>query len=100
MGLARWQQAPTLLASEFYLCFFADDVIFLASSRGGLQLALEQLTAECEVAGMKISTSKSVAMIVNQQRVECHPRSEKSCYHKWRSGGISDSCSRVRGEIK
>lgn len=33
-------------------------MVLLASSRDGLQLALEQFAAECEVAGMGISTSK------------------------------------------
>lgn len=41
---------------------FANDVILLALSSGGLQLALEQFTAECEAPGMRIGTSKSEAL--------------------------------------
>lgn len=43
---------------------FVNDVILLALSfiGGGLQLALEQFTAECEAPGMRIGTSKSEAL--------------------------------------
>uniref|UniRef100_A0A3B4FLA9 Reverse transcriptase domain-containing protein n=1 Tax=Pundamilia nyererei TaxID=303518 RepID=A0A3B4FLA9_9CICH len=50
---------------------FADDVVLLASLGEGLQLALERFAAECEAAGMRISTSKSEAMVLSQKRVEC-----------------------------
>ena len=36
---------------------FADDVVLLASSGRDLQLSLERFAAECEAAGMRISTS-------------------------------------------
>jgi len=39
--------------------FFADDVVLLASSSQYLQHALEGFTAQCEAAGMKVSSSKS-----------------------------------------
>ncbi|KAI3364112.1 hypothetical protein L3Q82_010940 [Scortum barcoo] len=38
---------------------FADDVVLLASSSQDLQRVLERFAAECEAAGMRISTSKS-----------------------------------------
>ena len=44
---------------------FADDVVLLASSGRDLQLSLERFAAECEAAGMRISTSKS-----SRKRVE------------------------------
>uniref|UniRef100_A0A669EXX2 Reverse transcriptase domain-containing protein n=1 Tax=Oreochromis niloticus TaxID=8128 RepID=A0A669EXX2_ORENI len=50
---------------------FADDVVLLASSGEGLQLALERFAAECEAAGIRISTSKSEAMVLSRKRVEC-----------------------------
>ncbi|KAL4005315.1 hypothetical protein ACER0C_005028 [Sarotherodon galilaeus] len=50
---------------------FTDDVVLLASSGEGLQLALERFAAECEAAGMRISTSKSEAMVLSRKRVEC-----------------------------
>ena len=50
---------------------FADDVVLLPSSSRDLQLLLERLVAECEAAGMRISTSKSETMVVSQKRIEC-----------------------------
>ncbi|KAI3368807.1 hypothetical protein L3Q82_025417 [Scortum barcoo] len=69
---------------------FADDVVLLASSNQDLQHVLERFAAECEVAGMRISTSKSEAMVLDRKRVAC-PLSgwvERSCL-KWRSSSIS-----------
>ncbi|TWW53743.1 hypothetical protein D4764_0109230 [Takifugu flavidus] len=53
---------------------FADDVVLLASSARDLQLSLDRFTAACEAAGMKISTSKSEAMVLNRKKVECFLR--------------------------
>uniref|UniRef100_A0A8C6NQ68 Reverse transcriptase domain-containing protein n=1 Tax=Nothobranchius furzeri TaxID=105023 RepID=A0A8C6NQ68_NOTFU len=50
---------------------FADDVVLLASSERDLQLSLERFTAECEAAGMRISSSKSETMVLIRKRVEC-----------------------------
>ncbi|KAK0145403.1 Actin-binding LIM protein 3 [Merluccius polli] len=36
-----------------------------------LQLSLDRFAAECEAAGMRISTSKSESMVLNRKRVEC-----------------------------
>lgn len=47
---------------------FADNVVLLASSNQDLQRALERFTAECEVAGMRIITSKSEAMVLSRKR--------------------------------
>ncbi|TWW57747.1 R2DM Retrovirus-related Pol polyprotein from type II retrotransposable element [Takifugu flavidus] len=50
---------------------FADDVVLLASSARDLQLSLDRFAAACEAAGMRISTSKSEAMVLNRKKVEC-----------------------------
>ncbi|XP_048870381.1 uncharacterized protein LOC125742436 [Brienomyrus brachyistius] len=50
---------------------FADDVVLLASSAGDLQRALGRFAAECEAAGMRISTSKSETMVLNRKQVDC-----------------------------
>ncbi|KAI3358894.1 hypothetical protein L3Q82_015286 [Scortum barcoo] len=51
---------------------FADDVVLMASSGQDLQHVLERrFAAECEAAGMRISTSKSEAMVLNRKRVAC-----------------------------
>ncbi|KAI3360387.1 hypothetical protein L3Q82_002295 [Scortum barcoo] len=72
---------------------FADDVVLLASSSQDLQHVLERFAAECEAAGMRISTSKSEAM--EKGGVPSPGGVERSCL-KWRSSSISGSCSRVR----
>uniref|UniRef100_A0A8C1ILG2 Reverse transcriptase domain-containing protein n=1 Tax=Cyprinus carpio TaxID=7962 RepID=A0A8C1ILG2_CYPCA len=48
---------------------FADDVVMLASSGQDLQRALGRFAAECEVAEMRISTSKSEAIVLSWKRV-------------------------------
>ncbi|KAI3377251.1 hypothetical protein L3Q82_009155 [Scortum barcoo] len=50
---------------------FADDIVLLASSNQDLQHVLGRFAAECEVAGMRISTSKSEAMVLDRKRVVC-----------------------------
>ncbi|TWW67380.1 hypothetical protein D4764_02G0004210 [Takifugu flavidus] len=48
-----------------------NDVVLLASSARDLQLSLDWFAAACEAAGMKISTSKTEAMVLNRKKVEC-----------------------------
>ncbi|XP_077077941.1 uncharacterized protein LOC143731159 [Siphateles boraxobius] len=50
---------------------FADNVVVLAPSSQDLQHALGWLAAECEAAGIGISTSKSEAMVLSRKRVAC-----------------------------
>ncbi|KAI3371640.1 hypothetical protein L3Q82_023595, partial [Scortum barcoo] len=50
---------------------FADDVVLMASSGQDLQHVLGRFAAECEAAGMRISTSKSEAMVLDRKRVAC-----------------------------
>ena len=52
---------------------FADDVVLLASSARDLQMSLDWFTAECEVGGMRISTSKSEAMVLRLKKLDCLP---------------------------
>ncbi|TWW74689.1 hypothetical protein D4764_14G0006920 [Takifugu flavidus] len=47
-----------------------DDVVLLASSARDLQRSLDRFATACEAAGMKISTSKSKAMVLNRKKVE------------------------------
>uniref|UniRef100_A0A671X7J4 Reverse transcriptase domain-containing protein n=1 Tax=Sparus aurata TaxID=8175 RepID=A0A671X7J4_SPAAU len=53
---------------------FADDVVLLAPSNQDLQHALGRFAAECEAAGMRISTSKSEAMVLDRKKVACSLR--------------------------
>ncbi|KAK3548817.1 hypothetical protein QTP70_020700, partial [Hemibagrus guttatus] len=50
---------------------FADDVVLLAPSSLDLQHALGRFAAECEAAGMRVSTSKSEAMVPDREKVAC-----------------------------
>ncbi|KAK3543028.1 hypothetical protein QTP70_008717 [Hemibagrus guttatus] len=50
---------------------FADDVVLLAPSSLDLQHALGHFAAECEAAGMRVSTSKSEAMVLDRKKVAC-----------------------------
>ncbi|KAK3523071.1 hypothetical protein QTP86_012652 [Hemibagrus guttatus] len=50
---------------------FADDVVLLAPSSLDLQHALGRFAAECEVAGMRVSTSKSEVMVLDRKKVAC-----------------------------
>uniref|UniRef100_A0AAV2MQG6 ribonuclease H n=1 Tax=Knipowitschia caucasica TaxID=637954 RepID=A0AAV2MQG6_KNICA len=50
---------------------FADDVVLLAPTNQDLQHALGRFAAECEAAGMRISTSKSEAMVLDRKKVPC-----------------------------
>ncbi|KAI3355238.1 hypothetical protein L3Q82_018092, partial [Scortum barcoo] len=54
------------------------DVVLMASSGQDLQHVLERFAAECEAAGMRISTSKSEAMVLDRKRVACPLRSVRS----------------------
>ena len=53
---------------------FADNVVLLAPSSQGFQHVLGRFAAKCEAAGMKISTSKSEAMVLDQKKVACSLR--------------------------
>ncbi|KAK3523202.1 hypothetical protein QTP86_021761 [Hemibagrus guttatus] len=50
---------------------FADDDVLLAPSSLDLQHALGRFAAECEAAGMRVSTSKSEAMVLDRKKVAC-----------------------------
>ncbi|KAI3371391.1 hypothetical protein L3Q82_023988 [Scortum barcoo] len=74
LGVARGRRESGLGTTGFHLCFllFADDVVLMMASSGqDLQHVLERFAAECEAAGMRISTSKSEAMVLDRKRVAC-----------------------------
>ncbi len=53
------------------LLLFAKVVVPMASSVCDLQHSLDWFAAKCETAGMKISTSKSEAMVLSRKPVDC-----------------------------
>ncbi|KAI3358423.1 hypothetical protein L3Q82_014856 [Scortum barcoo] len=89
LGVARGRRESGLGTTGFHLCFLQDDVVLLASSSQDLQHVLGRFAAECEAAGMRISTSKSEAMVLDRKRVACPLRV------RWRgpasSGGVQVS---------
>lgn len=50
---------------------FADDVVLLVSSDSDCLLALRQFAAEYEVGWMRISPTKSEAMVLTQKKEWC-----------------------------
>ncbi|TWW57364.1 hypothetical protein D4764_07G0000830 [Takifugu flavidus] len=93
---------PVRLVSEFGphcwkngSLLFADDVVLLASSACDLQRSLDRFAAACEAAGIKISTSKSEAMVLNRKKEEILPQVEEFKY----SGCLFTSEGRMEQEI-
>ncbi|KAI3355662.1 hypothetical protein L3Q82_004257 [Scortum barcoo] len=66
-----WRRHSTVSLMVFCGECSLNDVVLLASSGQDLQHVLGRFAAECEVAGMRISTSKSKAMVLDWKRVAC-----------------------------
>ncbi|KAK3525741.1 hypothetical protein QTP70_007388 [Hemibagrus guttatus] len=62
-SLYNWSRSLVRIASY--------DVVLLASSGLDLQHALGRFAAECEAAGMRVSTFKSEAMVLDWKKVAC-----------------------------
>uniref|UniRef100_A0A8C2ZPF1 Reverse transcriptase domain-containing protein n=1 Tax=Cyclopterus lumpus TaxID=8103 RepID=A0A8C2ZPF1_CYCLU len=58
---------------------FADDVVLFASSDRDLQHSLGRFAAECEAAGMRVSTSKSEAMVLCRKLADCSLQVGANC---------------------
>ncbi|KAI3376803.1 hypothetical protein L3Q82_000089 [Scortum barcoo] len=72
----KWEDSEVRAAERHMMCFihtckYTYDVVLMASSSQDLQHVLERFAAECEAAGMRISTSKSEAMVLDRKRVAC-----------------------------
>ena len=50
---------------------FPDDIARLASSRAGLQRALDRFVTECTMAGIQISTKKTEVIVLSTQKEQC-----------------------------
>ncbi|KAI3368000.1 hypothetical protein L3Q82_026820 [Scortum barcoo] len=99
LGVARGRRESGLGTTGFHLCFLQMMLSCWLHSSQDLQHVLERFAAECEAAGMRISTSKSEAMVLDREKGGVPSpggwRGPASCL-KWRSSSISGSCSRVR----
>ncbi|KAI3355396.1 hypothetical protein L3Q82_018240 [Scortum barcoo] len=71
-SVARGRRESGLGTTGFHLCFLQMMLsCWLHQSSQDLQHVLERFAAECEAAGMRISTSKSEAMVLDRKRVAC-----------------------------
>ena len=74
-GRAMWLQESVRFGDlRIASLLFADDVVLLATSDRDLLHALGRFAAECEAFGMRVSTSKSEAMVLCRKTVECSLR--------------------------
>ena len=62
-------RGSSLVTSEYLL--FADNVVLLTSSARDLQRSLDWFAAKSKLAGIRISTSKSEAMVLRLKKLEC-----------------------------
>ena len=61
----------TVVQEKISHLLFADDLAFLAESQAELQLMLSRFETECGQACMRISTSKTEAMVVSRAPSQC-----------------------------
>ena len=61
--LSRTDECVTIGRCKISRLLFADDLVLLASSESGLQHALNGSAATCDIAGVKISTSKTEILL-------------------------------------
>jgi hypothetical protein len=59
--------SPVVLGNRLINCLlYADDVVLLSETAGGLQTCINRLQAHCEQNGLTVNTSKSKVMIFNK----------------------------------
>ena len=69
--LSRTNECVTIGRCKITKLLFSDDLVLLASSESGLQSALNVFAAACDIAGMKISTSKTEVLHLSRYPVQC-----------------------------
>ena len=69
--LTRTDECLTIERCKISRLFFADDLVLLASLESGLQKALNGFAAACDIAGMKISSSKTEVLRLSRIPVQC-----------------------------
>ena len=67
--LSRTDECVTIKRCKISWLLFADDLVLLASSESGLQHALNAFAIACDIAGMKISTSKTAVLHLSRKPV-------------------------------
>ena len=69
--LSRTDECVTIGRCKISRLLFADGLVLLASSESGLELALNGFASACDIAGMKISTSKTEVLHLSRNLVQC-----------------------------
>ena len=72
--LCQNDQFVTIGRRKISRLLFADDLVLLAFSESGIQHALNGFANACEIAGMKISISKSEVIHLSRNPVQCSLR--------------------------
>ena len=67
--LSQTNECVTIERCKISQLLFADDLVLLAFSESGLQHALNGFAAACDIAGMKISTSKTELLHLSRNPV-------------------------------
>ena len=70
-GQSRTDECVTIRRCKIGRLLFEDDLVLLASTEFGLQHALNGFAAACDIAGTKISTSKTEVHHLSRNLVQC-----------------------------
>ena len=69
--LSRINECVTIGRCKISWLLFANDLVFLTSLESGLQHTLNGFAAACDIAGIKISTSKTEVLHLSRNPVQC-----------------------------
>ena len=69
--LSRTDDCVTIRRCKISRLLFADDLVLMATSESGLQHALNDFAAACDITGTKISTSKTEVLHLLRIPVQC-----------------------------
>ena len=69
--LSETNECVTIGRCKISRLLFADDLVLLDSSESGLQHTLKGFVAACDIAGIKISTSKTEVLHLSRNPVSC-----------------------------
>ena len=69
--LSRINECVTIGRHKISQLLFRNNLVLLVFSESGLQHALNCFAAACDIAGMKISTSKTEPLHLSRNSVQC-----------------------------
>ena len=71
--LSQTNECVTIGRCKISRLLFADDLVLLAFSDSSLQHAIHGFAASCDIAEIKISTSKTKVLHLSRNPVQCSP---------------------------